>query len=181
MPTPERNPRPVSAPVITPSQVVVQSTPSRESAAHREASSAKFEDKKTQERTSEPRISPKVVLSLCYIAYSGLLVQPFGIYCAALKSPADNILCFGACLIQWMKKLYFSLASSTWFALFLSQCVTFCALHPFLLFIFYHNVNLLRSISNVVQVICKGAVGSTIVKAFICKRALIAVISSRLI
>ncbi|XP_040193183.1 protein 4.1 isoform X9 [Rana temporaria] len=61
VPTPERNPRPVSAPVITPGQVVVQSTPSRESAAHREASSAKFEDKKTQERTSEPRNSPKDV------------------------------------------------------------------------------------------------------------------------
>ncbi|XP_077337907.1 protein 4.1 isoform X7 [Lithobates pipiens] len=61
VPTPERNPRPVSAPVITPSQVVVQSTPSRESAAHREASSAKFEDKKTQERIPEPRISPKDV------------------------------------------------------------------------------------------------------------------------
>ncbi|XP_073471650.1 protein 4.1 isoform X8 [Aquarana catesbeiana] len=61
VPTPERNPRPVSAPVITPSQVVVQSTPSRESAAHREASSTKFEDKKTQERIPEPRISPKDV------------------------------------------------------------------------------------------------------------------------
>ncbi|XP_068125265.1 protein 4.1 isoform X3 [Hyperolius riggenbachi] len=62
VPTPERNPRPVSAPVITASQVVVQPTPSRESAARRvEESSATKEEKKTQERVQEPRSSPKDV------------------------------------------------------------------------------------------------------------------------
>ncbi|XP_018419352.1 PREDICTED: protein 4.1 isoform X2 [Nanorana parkeri] len=60
VPTPERNPRPVSAPVITPIQVVVQPSPSRGATAHRvEESSTKFEEKKTQERIPEPRISPK--------------------------------------------------------------------------------------------------------------------------
>ncbi|XP_072276085.1 protein 4.1-like isoform X2 [Pyxicephalus adspersus] len=62
VPTPERNPRPVSAPVITPSQIIAQPTPSKESASHRvEESSTKIEEKKIQERIPEPRISPKDV------------------------------------------------------------------------------------------------------------------------
>ncbi|KAM9320546.1 protein 4.1 [Gastrophryne carolinensis] len=59
VPTPERNPRPVSAPVITQSQVVVQPTPLREPAAHRiEESSVKSEEK---ERIPEKQSSPKVI------------------------------------------------------------------------------------------------------------------------
>lgn len=58
--TPERNPRPVSAPVITHSQVVVQPTPSRQSTARRlEESSAKNEEKKPQDQVKEPKSSPK--------------------------------------------------------------------------------------------------------------------------
>lgn len=58
--TPERNPRPVSAPVITHSQVVVQPTPSRQSTARRlEESSAKHEEKKPQDQVKEPKSSPK--------------------------------------------------------------------------------------------------------------------------
>ncbi|CAJ0968734.1 unnamed protein product [Ranitomeya imitator] len=59
--TPERNTRPVSAPVITHSQVVVQPTPSRESATRRvEDSSTKKEEKKPQDQVKEPKSSPKV-------------------------------------------------------------------------------------------------------------------------
>ncbi|XP_073522217.1 protein 4.1 isoform X4 [Phyllobates terribilis] len=58
--TPERNTRPVSAPVITHSQVVVQPTPSRESAARRvEDSSTKREERKPQDQVKEPKSSPK--------------------------------------------------------------------------------------------------------------------------
>ncbi|XP_075120598.1 protein 4.1 isoform X6 [Leptodactylus fuscus] len=58
--TPERNPRPVSAPVITHSQVVVQPTPSREPAARKvEESFAKGEEKKPQDQLKEPKSSPK--------------------------------------------------------------------------------------------------------------------------
>ncbi|XP_069612875.1 protein 4.1-like isoform X4 [Ranitomeya imitator] len=58
--TPERNTRPVSAPVITHSQVVVQPTPSRESATRRvEDSSTKKEEKKPQDQVKEPKSSPK--------------------------------------------------------------------------------------------------------------------------
>ncbi|KAM5180047.1 protein 4.1-like isoform 3-T4 [Mantella aurantiaca] len=60
VPTPERNPRPVSAPVINPSQIIVQPTPSRVSAVRRvEESTTNIEEKKTQERIPDPRISPK--------------------------------------------------------------------------------------------------------------------------
>ncbi|XP_056413252.1 protein 4.1 isoform X7 [Hyla sarda] len=58
--TPERNPRPVSAPVITQSQVVVQPTPSRESSARRvEESLPRNETKKSQDQVKEPKSSPK--------------------------------------------------------------------------------------------------------------------------
>ncbi|XP_077151857.1 protein 4.1-like isoform X3 [Ranitomeya variabilis] len=58
--TPERNTRPVSAPVITHSQFVVQPTPSRESATRRvEDSSTKKEEKKPQDQVKEPKSSPK--------------------------------------------------------------------------------------------------------------------------
>ncbi|XP_075051625.1 LOW QUALITY PROTEIN: protein 4.1-like [Mixophyes fleayi] len=60
--TPERNPRPFSAPVIAQSQVVVQPIHSIESAAHRvEELSNKNEEKKSQNQIQEPRISPKEV------------------------------------------------------------------------------------------------------------------------
>ncbi|KAM4047015.1 protein 4.1 isoform 6-T6 [Anomaloglossus baeobatrachus] len=58
--TPERNTRPVSAPVITHSQVVVQPTPSRVSAVRRvEDSSTKNEEKKPQDQVKESKNSPK--------------------------------------------------------------------------------------------------------------------------
>ncbi|KAG9493033.1 hypothetical protein GDO78_001126 [Eleutherodactylus coqui] len=57
--TPERNPRPVSAPVITHSQVVVQPTPSRESAARRVEESSTKNEKKPQDQVKEPKSSSK--------------------------------------------------------------------------------------------------------------------------
>ncbi|XP_071993006.1 protein 4.1-like isoform X3 [Engystomops pustulosus] len=58
--TPERNPRPVSAPVITQSQVVVQPIPSREITARKiEESSSKNEDKLPQDQLKEPKSSSK--------------------------------------------------------------------------------------------------------------------------
>ncbi|XP_069827678.1 protein 4.1 [Dendropsophus ebraccatus] len=58
--TPERNPRPVSAPVITQSQVVVQPTPSRESAARKvEESLTRNEEKKLLDQVKEAKSSPK--------------------------------------------------------------------------------------------------------------------------
>ncbi|XP_040280285.1 protein 4.1-like isoform X7 [Bufo bufo] len=51
--TPERNARPVSAPVITQSQIVIQPARSREE------SSTKNEEKKPQDQVKEPRSSPK--------------------------------------------------------------------------------------------------------------------------
>lgn len=58
--TPERNPRPVSAPVIAQSQVVVQPTPTRVFTACRvEEASSKNEEKKTQDQVKEPKSSSK--------------------------------------------------------------------------------------------------------------------------
>ncbi|XP_063810602.1 protein 4.1-like isoform X4 [Pseudophryne corroboree] len=59
--TPERNTRPVSAPVITHSQVIVQPIHSRETAAQQlSESSARNEEKKLQDQIQDARSSPKV-------------------------------------------------------------------------------------------------------------------------